>query len=85
MTDEKFILLVVGDLQQRQLRLFDLLREKYGDRLEIINQCEFEEIQDKDIDFMIIDEIVQVVPESIVVEKSFKLRGREYWQKGRWG
>lgn len=82
-TNDKFVLLVVGEVPKRKQRLITLLHEKYGDKLEIVNQCEFEEIQGRDIDFMIIDEIYPSTVQTMVAYNP-KPQESPYWQRGRW-
>lgn len=83
MTEDKFLLVVVGERTDRQTKMIDLLHERYGNRLEVITEKEFDKINGIEMDFVIMDELRPVSP--IVLEDSFKFRGREYWQKGRWG
>lgn len=83
MSDEKFVVLVVGELGDnvRQKRLLDLLQEFYGDRIEIVHQSG-DEIKGIAPDFVIMDEYY---PPVVPAREVYKPERYAYWQRGRWG
>lgn len=83
MSDEKFVVLVVGELGDnvRQQRWLDLLQEFYGDRIEIVHQSS-DEIKGIAPDFVITDEYY---PPVVPSREVYKPERYAYWQRGRWG
>lgn len=85
-----FKVLIIGEPSLRIQRMLGMLREQHGDRLEVIEKDKDGELDGCGMSFIAMDEYTKLPPipticPEIVVENSFKLRGREYWQKGRWG
>lgn len=95
MTNNK-VVIVVGDVQgeitSAQSRMIERLKEVYGEQIEIITQCDFEKIEGTKIDYMIFDEesgggmsFINHQHQFENVKPDFRLRNKQFWQKGRWG
>lgn len=85
MSDEKFVVLVVGELGDnvRHQRWLKLLQELHGDKIEIVRQSG-DEINGMQAEFILMDELYSpVVPVREVHHHS--QRPMNYWQRGRWG
>lgn len=81
METEPFKVLIIGGITKRTQLMLDVLNDKYGDRLEIIEDDG--RINGSDMSFIIMDEIKKAIVDSYNPSK-LERPEKPYWQKGRW-
>lgn len=84
---EPFKVLIVGEPSRGTLRMIESLREKYGERLEIIEDGS-DTFNGYGISFIAMDEYSKMpqIPTTCgeIIEKGGRSGIRSYWRKGRW-
>lgn len=81
---DKFKVLIVGSPTVRTLIILDKLRERYGERLEVIQDDG--KMDGSGMSFIAMDEFEQI-KEAIVESydpSKYERKPKLYWQKGRW-
>lgn len=84
--NEPFKVLIIGEPSRGTKRMLEMLREQYGERLEVIDQPI--ENPSGEMSFIIMDEFSEL-PAIPTVCPEIEMKGgrygiRPYWQKGRW-
>ena len=81
---EKFKVMIVGSSGRGTLKMLEHLREKYGDRLEVI--VDDGKINGAGMSFIMVDEFTEVVApaHNHLVYTRQKWPKRDYYRVGRW-
>lgn len=86
MSKEKIILVIdryEGDIRSTP-KYLQMIKDNLPEGYELITMSD-KEIRGNTFDQVWIDELNALEVKEVVPECNFKLRGKEYWQKGRWG